>query len=122
MSKKLLLGSIISKSVLVVMSLAILWFGVSMLPDTARAENAEQVTTHQASAADNALGLKYIAAALSVGLGSIAGGIAVAVVGSAALGAAAERPEMMGRSLIFVGLAEGIAIYGTAIAAVILFS
>jgi V/A-type H+-transporting ATPase subunit K len=66
--------------------------------------------------------MKYIAAAISVGLGSIAGGIAVAVVGSAALGAAAERPEIMGRSLIFVGLAEGIAIYGTAIAAVILFT
>ena len=47
-----------------------------------------------------------------VAAGSVAAAYAVAKVGSAALGAVTERPEMMGRALIFVGLAEGIAIYG----------
>jgi V/A-type H+-transporting ATPase subunit K len=121
MNKKMIIGSIASKAALVLMSLGILWCGISMLPDIAYAENAQKLEA-PAAAADNTQGMKYIAAAISVGLGSIAGGIAVAVVGSAALGAAAERPEIMGRSLIFVGLAEGIAIYGTAIAAVILFT
>ena len=53
-----------------------------------------------------------ISVAAVVGLSCLAAGIAVARVGSAALGAASERPELLGRSLIFVGLAEGIAIYG----------
>ena len=114
------IGSIASKAALVLMSLTILWFGISLLPEKAYAEGDPKL--EQNEPVDNTAGMKYIAAAISVGLGSIAGGIAVAVVGSAALGAAAERPEIMGRALIFVGLAEGIAIYGTAIAAVILFT
>jgi V/A-type H+-transporting ATPase subunit K len=62
----------------------------------------------------------YITAALAVGASSIAAGIAVAIVGSAAMGAVSERPEMAGRALIFVGLAEGIAIYGLIVAIMIL--
>ena len=61
------------------------------------------------------------AAALAVGIGSIAAGYAVARVGAAALGAASERPELLMRSLIFVGLAEGIAIYGLLIAILLVF-
>jgi V/A-type H+-transporting ATPase subunit K len=44
----------------------------------------------------------------------------VAGVGSAAVGALAEKPELLGRVLIFVGLAEGIAIYGLIVAILIL--
>jgi len=62
----------------------------------------------------------YISAALAVGASSIAAGIAVAIVGSAAMGAVSERPEMAGRALIFLGLAEGIAIYGLIVAIMIL--
>ena len=62
----------------------------------------------------------FISAAVVVGLGSIAAGIAVAYVGSAALGALGEKPELFGRALIFVALAEGIAIYGVIIAMMIL--
>jgi V/A-type H+-transporting ATPase subunit K len=62
----------------------------------------------------------FLAAAIAVGLGSIGAGIAVSSVGSAAMGAMAERPEMAARALIFVGLAEGIAIYGLIIAIMIL--
>ena len=53
-----------------------------------------------------------IAIALSIGLSCLGAGYAVGHVGAAALGAASERPEMLGRGLIFVALAEGIAIYG----------
>ncbi len=62
----------------------------------------------------------YMGAAVAVGASSLAAGIAVAMVGSAAMGALSERPEMAGRALIFMGLAEGIAIYGLIIAIMIL--
>src|SRR5512145_3079122 len=61
-----------------------------------------------------------IAAAIAAGLSALAAGYAVAVVGSAAVGALAEKPELMGRVLILVGLAEGIAIYGLIVAVLIL--
>jgi V/A-type H+-transporting ATPase subunit K len=66
------------------------------------------------------LGLGYIAAALATGLSAIAAGIAVGGVGAAAVGAIAEKPELFGRVLVLVGLAEGIAIYGLIISIMIL--
>jgi V/A-type H+-transporting ATPase subunit K len=62
----------------------------------------------------------FLAAALATGLSSLGAGIAVASVGSAAIGAMAEKPELLGRTLIMVGLAEGIAIYGLIISILIL--
>lgn len=61
-----------------------------------------------------------IAAAVSVSVGSISAAYAVSTTGSAAVGAIAEKPEVFGRALIFVGLAEGVAIYGLIIAFIIL--
>jgi V/A-type H+/Na+-transporting ATPase subunit K len=66
------------------------------------------------------MGLAYIGAGLAVGLACIASGFAVARIGSAAIGAVSEKPELMGRTLVFLGLAEGIAIYGLIIAIMIL--
>ena len=54
----------------------------------------------------------FIGAALATGMSALGAGIAVAKVGAAAVGALAEKPELFGRLLIFIGLAEGIAIYG----------
>lgn len=61
-----------------------------------------------------------IAAAVASGLSTLAAGYAVATVGSAAVGALAEKPELFGRVLIVVGLAEGVAIYGLIVAVLIL--
>lgn len=66
------------------------------------------------------LGLAYVGAALAVGLACIGSAYAVARIGSAAIGAVSEKPELMGRTLVFIGLAEGIAIYGLIIAIMIL--
>lgn len=75
-----------------------------------------------AVAADGlSVGLKYIGAGLAVGLSGIGGGIAVSSSASAALGAISENDSMFGKSLIFVGLAEGVALYGLIIALVLLF-
>jgi len=59
-------------------------------------------------------------AAAATALSSLAAGYAVAKVGTAAVGALAEKPELMARLLIFVGLAEGIAIYGLIVSILIL--
>jgi len=67
-----------------------------------------------------ALAWGLVGAALSTGLAALGAGIAVANVGAAAIGAIAEKPELFGRVLIFVGLAEGIAIYGLIISILIL--
>jgi len=61
-----------------------------------------------------------IGAAAATGLSSLGAGYAVAKVGTAAIGALAEKPELFARLLIFVGLAEGIAIYGLIVSILIL--
>lgn len=71
----------------------------------------------QAAAADP---YARLAAAISTGLACVGAGIAVAGSGAAAVGAVAEKPESFGRSLIFVGLSEGIAIYGLLISFLVL--
>ena len=71
-------------------------------------------------AASMATGLGYIAAALVTGLSCIGGGIAVASAASAALGAISEESSVLGKSLIFVGLAEGVCLYGLIISFMIL--
>ena len=62
----------------------------------------------------------FLSAALATGASALGAAYAVARVGSAAVGALAEKPELLGRVLILVGLAEGIAIYGLIIAILIL--
>ena len=77
--------------------------------DVAMAEEAATVMTTGIS---NGEGLKFIGAALSTGMASIGAGIAVAASGAAAIGAISEDAQLLGKTIIFVGLSEGIAIYG----------
>ena len=79
--------------------------------------NAAETT---AAAASTATGLGYLAAALVTGLSCIGGGIAVASAASAALGAISEDSSVLGKSLIFVGLAEGVCLYGLIISFMLL--
>lgn len=69
---------------------------------------------------DNSKGIGMIAAAIAVGLACIATGIAVAVVASSAVAAVSENPNLLGKTIIFAGMAEGIAVYGLIIAIMIL--
>ena len=92
------------------------------LSGAASAATAETAAAAAGAAADGlSTGLKYIGAGLAVGLSGIGGGIAVSSSASAALGAISENDTMFGKSLIFVGLAEGVALYGLIIALVLLF-
>ncbi|MGA7835017.1 MAG: ATP synthase subunit C [Acidimicrobiales bacterium] len=73
-----------------------------------------------ASAAPSYAGEALLGAAISVAGSSIGAAIAVAYTGSAALAAISERPELFGRAMVFVGLAEGIAIYGLVVAIILI--
>ncbi len=84
---------------------------------TSEGSTAQTVNTEETS---NNKGIGMIAAALAIGLAAIGSGIAVAVVASSAVGAISENPSLLGKTVIFAGLAEGIAIYGLIIAIMIL--
>lgn len=76
-----------------------------------------------AGAADaSAKGLGYISAGLSTGLSCIGGGIAVGGSAPAAIGATSEDPKNFGKSIIFVALGEGCALYGMLISIMIITS
>ena len=67
-----------------------------------------------------AAGLGYIGAAIATGASALGAGIAVAAAAPAAIGATSENPKNLGKSLIFVALGEGVAIYGLLISILIL--
>jgi len=79
-------------------------------PASAASLSAGTAAAHAASSGGNAAAL--IGAAVAVAGSTIGAGIAVAYTGAAALAAMSERPELFGRAMVVVGLAEGIAIYG----------
>lgn len=66
------------------------------------------------------LGLAIIGIGIPTGLAAIGAGIAVGPVGAASLAVIVEKPEMLGRSLVYLGLAEGIAIYGLVVTILLL--
>lgn len=104
----------------------IAFFGIMLMAQivmfTGNVFAAEAAEGAAAAASDSGLatGLGYLAAALVTGLSCIGGGIAVASAASAALGAISEDQSILGKSLIFVGLAEGVALYGLIISFMIL--
>ncbi|MBE1494020.1 V/A-type H+-transporting ATPase subunit K [Amycolatopsis lexingtonensis] len=87
------------------------------------AGGAGAAPTVAAQAADTTAGGNWAAllgAAISVAGSSIGAAIAVAYTGAAALAALSERPELFGRAMVIVGLAEGIAIYGLIVAVILI--
>lgn len=82
------------------------------------AQNSQNEAENEESNKQNGLGM--IAAAIATGLACIGAGIAVAIVASSAVGAISENPSLLGKTIIFAGLAEGIAIYGLIISIMIL--
>lgn len=92
-------------------SLLLFWLSPAMAAEVAKTSPA---------VAPESVSWGYLAAAISTGLAALGAGVAVSNVGSAAIGAMAEKPEILGRALIVIGLAEGIAIYGLIISILIL--
>jgi V/A-type H+-transporting ATPase subunit K len=111
-NRNLFIWLLVASLLAIVATLLLIW------PPAVAGEGAEPHPGVALSA--GALQWGYIAAALATGLSSLGAGFAVASVGSAAIGALAEKPELLGRALIMVGLAEGIAIYGLIVSILIL--
>lgn len=106
--KKSLLINIISFfGILIFSSIVIFNKGVLAAPET---QSVDSFTR----------GMGFFAAALVTGLSTIGAGIATGSAASSALGAISENESIMGKALIFVSLAEGIAIYGLLISFTIL--
>lgn len=97
-----------------VLTSAILWNSAALAAEA----QAGALPVDQASAY-RTVGLGA-AAAVAIGLSVLGAGYAVGRIGSAALGAAAEKPELLTRSILFVALAEGLAVLGFAIAMMLL--
>ena len=114
-SKRMLAG-IIALSCLMLVAGAIM--NLTALP--AKAAESAGVGTESASAEQSASnGMGFIGMALATGFACIGAGIAVGSVGSAAIGLIGEQPGAIGTTLIYVGLAEGVAIYGIVISMLI---
>lgn len=104
--------------------LGLFLFGIAGGVVVGQARAAEAATspgqTELAPAKSVHTGMLGMSAAVVMGLACLGAGYAVAHVGAAAMGVLAEKPELIGRVLIFVGLAEGIAIYGLIVAIMLL--
>ena len=94
--------------------LGILIAGVGLLASLVAAQDAH-LSPGPGEVAGQRAGLLGIAAALAMGLSVMGAAYAVGRIGSAAMGAAAEKPELLTRSILFVALAEGLAVLGFAI-------
>jgi len=109
-----------------VFSLCVLIFAVSAANVVFAADDSEEVPADLSEAVETAPGINMgsgvgmLAAALATGLSCMGGGIAVASSASAAIGAISENPKVFGQALIFVALAEGVALYGLIISLQIL--
>ena len=86
--------------------------------DRNKNENNEKVVKEEDKKEDKSF--KYLSAAIAVGIACIAGGLAVGKIGAAAMGAMSERPEVSGKAIPFVGLAEGICLWGFLVALLII--
>jgi V/A-type H+-transporting ATPase subunit K len=80
---------------------------------------AQEAVAEEAGQENGSVG-KYIAAGLAVGFACLGGGIAVGQIGAATMGAMSENPELSGKAMPFVGLAEGICLWGFLVALIIL--
>ena len=97
-----------------------LFFGTMILAAVLMFSGNAMAAEETVAAGVSATGLGYISAALSTGLSCLGGGIAASAAASAALGAISEDSSILGKSLIFVGLAEGVCLYGLIISFMIL--
>ena len=98
----------------------VLLAGVVVLVQALTAGRAVADTEDAAGAASGSNWAALLGAAIAVAGSSIGAAIAVAYTGAAALAALSERPELFGRAMVIVGLAEGIAIYGLVVAVILI--
>lgn len=97
-------GVLANLAVFAVALAGVLWLGVEQAMAQEAAAPAREISL--------GYGLALLGIGLPTGLAALAAGIALGPVGAASLAMIAEKPEMFGRTLVYLGLAEGLAIYG----------
>ena len=105
---------------IIALAAALLCFTVAGLFAQESETPATTQTVAEAQADSNSSAIIYVAAAFAVALACIAGGMAVGKIGAAAMGAMSENAELSGKVLPFVGLAEGICLWGFLVALLII--
>ena len=113
-SMKIIIATLLSLNIFIITAAGVLFF------TSAKTIAQEEQVTGEGEKETTGDEYKNFAAALAIGLAVISAGIAVSITGSAAIGGITQNPEIFGRSLVFVGLAEGIAIYGLIVSFMIL--
>ena len=103
-------GAVVRVGAVVLLAAAVTAGPADAAAGAAGAAGVKAAAAAASSAAGNTAAL--LGAAIAVAGSTIGAGIAVAYTGAAALAAMSERPEVFGRAMVIVGLAEGIAIYG----------
>jgi V/A-type H+-transporting ATPase subunit K len=103
-------------ALLTVVLLGLLTVGTVAYADEHETSGQSEATTPPANNDSGSVelgrGVEFLAVAVTMGLACLAAGMAVGKVGSAAMGAAAEKPEILTKAIVFAGLGEGIAIFG----------
>jgi V/A-type H+-transporting ATPase subunit K len=107
-----------ANGVLMLAALGLLAMALTAGP--ASAATVSHAAAAAAVVANTTNGSALIGAAIAIAGSSIGAAIAVAYTGSAALAAISERPELFGRAMVIVGLAEGIAIYGLIVSVILI--
>jgi V/A-type H+-transporting ATPase subunit K len=113
----LTVNGVLALSALVVLAVAL---GGGPAEATGPQPAASVVAAEAAQPAEGSNGSALLGAAIAVAASSIGAAIAVSYTGAAALAAMSERPELFGRAMVIVGLAEGIAIYGLIVAIILI--
>jgi len=116
--RKIVYGFLAFNGLVFLASIAIIAFVlIAYHPQTMAQATAEQIAQPQTSTGK---GIALLGAAMATAGSSLGAGVALSGVGAAAIGAVTEKPGMFGLTLVYVGLAEGIAIYGIVISIMIL--
>jgi F0F1-type ATP synthase membrane subunit c/vacuolar-type H+-ATPase subunit K len=120
MDKKVQMTIMVTAALVLAVALP-LGLGLSAALGDVESKTEETAVSEQGKQRDSSETVAFaISVAVTTSMACVSAAYAVGKVGAAALGAASERPEILGRSLLFVGLAEGIAIYGLIIAILLL--
>lgn len=116
-AKIMLCANVLVFCVGVILAAAMMFSSTAIAADVEGIDGADSAVvavkeTTNTGTANSVASWAFIAAAMATGLACIGAGIAVAAASSSALGAISDQPGIMGKALIFVALAEGIALYG----------
>jgi len=104
----------------IILIIFIVMFSLTSVTSVLAQEHDEVVEKVNYVERANVISIGLISAAVAFGFGALGAGIAIANIGSAAMGAIGEKPEIAGQALLFIALADGLVVFGFITALMIL--